>query len=303
MNAMTNTNITLYITNTECSPMIALESLSLGIPCLVGPTSGLFDEDKFLNEMLTVNQVDNPIAISTAIERLIDNYDEVRRKLPDFIKNYNQKAISMRQELTRVIDLELEEQVFTHIYDTNFWTNGSGPGSHKDYTVEYRKLLQEYFNDPKFSSYVDLGCGDWQIMSLIDIPKTKTYKGYDIVRSVIDANRATYQQKNVQFYHSQDINKIEAGDLLIIKDVMIHWPNSKIMDFINHLLPKFKYALITNGYSSDETELNTDIEPGQFKYVDITKSPFNLQNTEMVLEYISSNQSIKRVHLYKNPKV
>jgi len=302
MNAMANTDITLYVTNTECSPMIALESLSLGIPCLIGPTSGLFDADDFLKDMLTVNRADCPVTISNAIERVIENYDQIKSRIPAFITKYNSEAMALKTQLLQAIKLHEEEKIFTQIYDKDFWTNGSGPGSHKDHTVEYRKLLQEYFNNPNFSSYIDLGCGDWQIMSLIEIPKNKIYKGYDIVKSVIESNKTKYNKKNITFYHNLDISAIDGGDLVIIKDVMIHWPNEKVMECIKNVLPKFKYALITNDYLPDEVSLNSEIKPGQFRYIDVTKPPFNLKSTKMVLEYISHGK-IKKVYLYTNPKL
>ncbi|WP_341756573.1 MULTISPECIES: glycosyltransferase [unclassified Candidatus Tisiphia] len=93
-----NTNLTLYITNSECSPMIVLESLSLGVPCLVGPTSDIYD-DQFLRDMLTVNRVDCPLTIFKAIEKVQQNIDIICSKLPEFIKKYNKNALALKNSL------------------------------------------------------------------------------------------------------------------------------------------------------------------------------------------------------------
>ncbi len=98
-----STDLTLYVTNTECSPLIALESLGLGVPCLVGPSSGLYDEDEYLREMLTVTRVDCPFTIYSAIERVRANLEVIKSKLPEFIEKYNQKAQSFKQELLELI--------------------------------------------------------------------------------------------------------------------------------------------------------------------------------------------------------
>lgn len=97
-----NTNLTLYITNSECSPMIVLESLGLGVPCLVGPTADVYD-DEFLRDMLTVNRVDCPLTIFNAVEKVQQNIDIICSKLPDFIKKYNEKALVLKNSLLTVI--------------------------------------------------------------------------------------------------------------------------------------------------------------------------------------------------------
>ena len=38
----------------------------------------------------------------------------------------------------------------------------------------------------------------------------------------------------------------ESGDLIIIKDVMQHWPNKEVDYFLKTIVPRFKYALLTN---------------------------------------------------------
>ncbi|MCC8399491.1 MAG: glycosyltransferase [Rickettsia endosymbiont of Platyusa sonomae] len=98
-----NTNLTLYITNSECSPMIVLESLSLGVPCLVGPTADIYD-DQFLRDMLTVNRVDCPLTIFKAIEKVQQNIDIIRSKLPEFIRKYNKNALALKNSLLTVIN-------------------------------------------------------------------------------------------------------------------------------------------------------------------------------------------------------
>jgi hypothetical protein len=138
-------------------------------------------------------------------------------------------------------------------------------------------------------------------MELIDIPDDKIYKGYDIAKTVIDSNKKKHEKENVKFNHITDINKIEPADLLIVKDVMIHWTNERVTDFLTNILPKFKYALLTEGHCLDDNHLNTEINFGQFRYIDISKPPFNCKNIETILKY-KTNSSDKIVYLYTNPK-
>ncbi len=212
-------------------------------------------------------------------------------------------------------DLELErndEKIFTYIYDNQIWQKGSGTGSYKEYTEEYRKILQEYFYDPKFHTIVDYGCGDCQIMELIDIPSDKVYIGLDVVKSVIENDKKLFakDEDNVRFYKIDNFDKIDdlnllSGDLLIVKDVFIHWPNAKIQKFLDTVLPNFKYALITN--DSLKEKFTRDIQLGHFRAVDITKEPFRFnKNIKLIKEYsyYSTEYNLdipKTIYLYTNP--
>lgn len=196
--------------------------------------------------------------------------------------------------------------IFTKIYKENKWGKGSGPGSYEKNTVLYRELLQNYFNDQRFHTIVDFGCGDFQIMKLINVPLDKIYKGIDIVPEVIEQNKKFYAKANIKFYLIKDLYKINPqdqivkSDLLIVKDVLMHWSNKKIQYFIDQILPHFKYALITHDIAEDD-KLNKNITTGKFRPIDITYPPFSVKNAKMILEYEGGGR--KRVYFYTNPNL
>ena len=97
LNNIAKTDITLYVTHSECSPMIALESLALGVPCIVGPASGVYSISPYLEKMLTVNRVDCSSAIAQRINDVINNMSEIKAALPGFVKEYNQEAEMLKQ--------------------------------------------------------------------------------------------------------------------------------------------------------------------------------------------------------------
>jgi len=206
-----------------------------------------------------------------------------------------------------------DTNIFSRIYKNDKWTKGSGPGSTIENTVEYRKLLQDYFNDHRFRTIIDLGCGDFQFMKLINIPSNKTYKGIDVVHEVIEEDKKLYGKENVQFYFINDLydikqgDKLFRGDLLIIKDVLMHLPNAKVQYFIDKILPNFKYALITDTVIPNDN-MNKDILTGQWRPVDITAPPFNLENVVTIMDYEKATNREKywwkkRVYFYTNPRL
>ena len=97
---------------------------------------------------------------------------------------------------TLIANICLAEQndrlVFSDIYKNDVWCGGSGSGSDPKHAMPYLELLQKFFNDKRFRTIVDLGCGDWQLMERISIPRKTSYVGYDVVQEVINANNKKF---------------------------------------------------------------------------------------------------------------
>lgn len=74
---MADTSATLYVTLSECSPMLPLESFALGVPCLVGPASHLFRADPWLRDRLVVEDPLNPGLIARMLERVIGERTDI----------------------------------------------------------------------------------------------------------------------------------------------------------------------------------------------------------------------------------
>lgn len=78
LNILKRQHINLYVTNTECSPMIALESWACLVPCIVGPAGDIYSSvDKELAAWLVEERVDDANAISQRIDKILDNYDVI----------------------------------------------------------------------------------------------------------------------------------------------------------------------------------------------------------------------------------
>ena len=197
--------------------------------------------------------------------------------------------------------------VFARQYKKKEWDVGSSSSVN---TTEYRKLLQTIFDDDRYQSFVDFGCGDFQIMKLMRVPQHKSYTGVDVVADVIKKNKRLYgnnHRPNFLFYHVKDLEELDRnsgllrGHMLIVKDVLIHFSNKNIQYFIDNVLSNFKYALITNDHSKNGAS-NADIVKGQSRPVDLAAAPFNLTNLKVALEYKIPGH-LKRVYLYTNPKI
>lgn len=92
MSEMRLTDLTLYVTLSECMPMVPLESIAQGTPCLIGPSTGLFTEDPLLFEKLIVKDPSNPVAIRRAILDARDDLDRLRLRSGDYLELLNARG-------------------------------------------------------------------------------------------------------------------------------------------------------------------------------------------------------------------
>jgi hypothetical protein len=68
---MSRMDLNLYLTASECSPMLPLESLALGVPCLMGPVTYYFEDDQYLRDRLVVKDLSNPTSIRAQIRQAL----------------------------------------------------------------------------------------------------------------------------------------------------------------------------------------------------------------------------------------
>ncbi len=188
---------------------------------------------------------------------------------------------------------EATKEVFDSIYASGTWGTGSGgagtsgSGSTLEATAPYRAFLQQFMKDNHITSVVDAGCGDWEFSQAIDWTGID-YKGYDIVDSVVAADKAKYGKPNIQFVTANIVDTdLPPADLLICKEVLQHLPNADVAKFLAQL-PKYKHVLIMNAVNPVAlTAKNNDItldqvKVGGYRNLDITRPPFNIPGIKIL---------------------
>lgn len=174
---------------------------------------------------------------------------------------------------------------FGRIYNSGGWSGlGSGPGSSARYNRPFLELLSDFTKKADIRSIVDYGCGDWAMFSEFQFGQVD-YLGIDIVDSVIEANRKRYSGPCVEFRPARPLaEETCSADLLLMKDVLLHLPNSQCIEFLNYARRRFRFGIFINDMRSHEAEVNEEIELGGYRPVDITKPPFN-RHAQTLLVY------------------
>lgn len=94
---MAKNTVNLYVTFTECSPMIPLESFELGVPCVIGNNTDFFKNSK-LNEMVVVKEEDSIDEIYEKINFAIEKKDEIMELYRQWKKEYSKEVIRLKEE-------------------------------------------------------------------------------------------------------------------------------------------------------------------------------------------------------------
>lgn len=91
LDRMSNNTINLYVTFTECAPMIPLESMQVGVPCIVGDNNHYFTNTN-LEKYLVVKSEDSIDEIAEKMKLCIANRDEIIRLYKEWKKDYDLKS-------------------------------------------------------------------------------------------------------------------------------------------------------------------------------------------------------------------
>lgn len=150
-------------------------------------------------------------------------------------------------------------KIFTKLYDQDHWgTKGavvSGAGSIPELTKPWAQFLTDFVLNHNIKSITDCGCGDFQnsyawLKAFSEIAdRNIDYCGVDVYRPLIEKLNKEFLNYRFECLDiDQERESIPSADAIVMKDILQHWPNDLIVDFIEWLQKKnkFKYLLICN---------------------------------------------------------
>jgi len=209
------------------------------------------------------------------------------------------------------------KRAFGEIYRSHSWGSASksGPGSEPAHTVEYRQLVERLLRELRVERVVDLGCGDWAFSRLIDWSSVD-YTGVEVVPELVDELSQRFGGPKRRFVCSDFSKKAwPDADLVLIKDVLQHWPNAAVMSFLARV-SEAPFALVTNDYRKlyrggplrlyrwkELRTANTDIQFGESRTLQLTEPPFQFDAIRVALfeHEVGRTRFIKESLLWTRP--
>ncbi|MDO4283023.1 MAG: hypothetical protein Q4D02_05230 [Clostridia bacterium] len=98
---MSKNTVNLYVTFTECAPMVPLESLESGVPCIVGDNNHYFTDTE-LEKYLVVKSEDSIDEIAEKMKLCIEHRDEILKLYKEWKKEYDVKSKKSVEEFLKM---------------------------------------------------------------------------------------------------------------------------------------------------------------------------------------------------------
>jgi len=177
--------------------------------------------------------------------------------------------------LNRLKKQDIESR-FTNIFFKNGWGDEnslSGTGSNLVETEIVRQALEKLIKDLKIKTILDIPCGDFFWMKLVDLGEVQ-YVGADIVKPLIELNKTNYEGANRKFCQLDLIkDNLPTADLVICRDCLVHLSFEDIFKSIKNIKRSGSVYLLTTTFNK-HTE-NGDIVTGRWRPLNLEMAPFN----------------------------
>jgi len=256
------------------------------VNCIFCNENNLLDKIQWILDENNIDQVDKIRFNGMLLTRNNHTTTLRAKELNDYINNINFDNDDSICNNTN----NLNKEIFTNIYKNGIWNNNdsniplSGPGSSLEATSDILSIIDNFIDDNKIKTIIDLGCGD-----LTWIPKSKffndsniSYTGIDIVNFLIESHKSKYPTKN---FDCQDITEYKFKkeyDLIILRDVIFHLKNEQIIEIFKNIEGKFKYIGITT--CTNKINLN-EFDKWNYSQKNIHIEPFNIIDNSILNIY------------------
>jgi hypothetical protein len=182
------------------------------------------------------------------------------------------------------------KEIFEKIIKHRLWRDvPCGSGSTVEYTTTLRQSLPDFVAKHNVASMLDLPCGDYSWMSMVDWPENFQYQGADIVEFMINENQQRCPDINFSVMNlCQDT--LPQVDLLFCRDCLFHLSFADIKQAFNNISRSKIRWVLTTTYS--DVTINTDIKTGDFRPINLELQPFNLPKpVDYLVDYIPNYQA------------
>lgn len=168
----------------------------------------------------------------------------------------------------------------------------NGPGSSLGCTQRLIDQLPAFLDRHRITSMLDIGCGDWTWMQLVDFGPM-IYTGWDVDIQQIARNRRKFGGRNLCRFEAENIltvDKVPRYDVILCRDVLAHLPT----EYIEAVLAKFKASgsryLLASTYPGADNSF--EYHPEHFAWLGYCERPVDLQERPFTLPEIDCIEEV-----------
>lgn len=167
---------------------------------------------------------------------------------------------------------------FTLIYHRNTWGSQesvSGPGSTIAMTESIRGQLPILFQKFQISSILDVPCGDFNWMQLLELQGI-SYIGGEIVKPLVRELNIKFSSDGIAFIQMDITNDaFPKSDLVLNRDCLFHLSYQDIYLTLSNFLDSGSKYFLSTSHDNDQVFCNSNIKSGGFRRIDLFSTPFN----------------------------
>jgi SAM-dependent methyltransferase len=162
-------------------------------------------------------------------------------------------------------------EVFGRIYATGQWGPGHTSGTAPDHARPYLDLINGLARVSGWRRVIDLGCGDGFVTARLKAPAVV---GVDCDAPHISRLRGQSAGREwLNLDIDRDRDRLPAGDVALLKDVLHHWPNRLIRDWLAWARACGKWRWLVCSQDRSQSASGQDCPLGGYRALDPTMEP------------------------------
>jgi len=178
------------------------------------------------------------------------------------------------------------ERAFREAYLANGWGDPesvSGPGSGAARTAVIRDEIPPLLRELRARSLLDVGCGDFNWMRLVELP-VERYLGVDIVPELVHENARRYADMKHAFMLADFTRAaLPRMDVILCRDCLVHFAFEDVWAALRNFARSGAGWLLTTTFEDPRRE-NSDIDTGGWRPLNLQRPPFNFPAPERVID-------------------
>ena len=167
------------------------------------------------------------------------------------------------------------EATFTEIYRENGWGSAesrSGPGSTAERGADFRDDLSTLLRHLQCRILLDAPCGDFNWIAAA-LTEDIEYIGVDIVRELIETNRARHGGPRRTFMHADlTTDRLPRADVILCRDCLVHFTDAEVWSALRNFRRSGSTLLLATTFTARES--NPPITTGAWRPLNLEAPPF-----------------------------